>query len=91
MERDKSQEDGESLRKPISLKMNAHPITGELGLTLIIGDEQSWVSFNEALSLMSNIQTAVITGIASSAAMSMLTQMMVAEEQASQAKKIYTP
>lgn len=67
------------IRKQVGLGMNPHPITGEMGVTLRIGeaeDSETWMPYDEALQMVTQLQVLCSIGISTNAAMNMVQQTM---------------
>jgi len=70
-----SEEDNEGLQKSISMGLKPHPITREMGLTLNIGNEQTWMSIGDAKRLVGDIEITITTAISLGTVMNMLSKM----------------
>lgn len=64
------QEDG--FKQAISLGPQPHPITGELGIALMVGQGRTWLSFQEAQGLITNLQSVTFTALASTVFMGII-------------------
>lgn len=85
------EEHDEGFSKPIDLGSKTHPITGELGVVLRVGSEETWMENRDALNLVANLIAVTVTGISTTVTSQMLMQLMARQQAAATEKKIYTP
>lgn len=64
----------EEFKNPISMGPMLHPITGEAGIRLQVGNSDTWLSFQEAQNIVTNMQTITIVGITTSVLGQMIAQ-----------------
>lgn len=76
------------IRKQVAIGMQPHPLTGEMGVVLRIGEESTWLPFGDALQLSSQVHTTAIVGIATGAASQLV---HLAQQQQQQGSKLVIP
>ena len=53
----------EGIQKSVGVGLAPHPITSEMGLTLQVGSEQTWMGLQSAKRFIGEVDTTITTGI----------------------------
>lgn len=62
----------QDMQSQISLGPQQHPITGEIGITLRVGESSTWMSLQDAQSLITSLSSVTFTTLATNTMMQLI-------------------